>query len=199
VRLRDANDSPVIGATVTFTLTGSGGGSSSGPSAGAGFANGSDTATVTTGRSGIGVSPAFTANTVAGRFTAVATSASTPDAARFTLTNQVGRPATIIAGVAASESAAVATRFPVPLAVTVKDAHGNVVGGVRVMFTAPAGGPSGHFAARGDVRTLTVRTDADGVAVAAPFSANGQVGGYVVLATIPHGPRTAFALVNQAP
>ena len=44
------------------------------------------------------------------------------------------------------ESTAVGTRFPIRLAVTVTDTHGNAVAGALVTFTAPAHGPSGSFA-----------------------------------------------------
>jgi adhesin/invasin len=198
VLLRDANGSPQAGANVTFTL-GAGAGTGAGASAGASFAGGTSTATVTTGIHGIATSPSFTAGSVAGTFTATATTTTTTSTAHFTLSNRAGKPATVTAGIAAAEATQAGTRFVIALAVTVTDALGNKVPGALVTFTAPASGASGSFATRTPARTITIRTDAGGIAVAPPFIANTQPGGYVVIATVAHGPRTAFALVNEAP
>ena len=197
VLLRDANGSPQAGATITFTL-GAGTGTGAGASAGASFADGTSTATATTGIHGIATSPSFIAGSVAGTFAATATAATTTSSARFTLTNEPGRPASIVAGIATVEATRAGTRFTIALAVAVTDAHGNNVPGAFVTFTAPASGASGNFATGTHPRTVTVRTDSRGVAVAPPFIADTQPGGYVVLATVAHGPRTAFALVNEA-
>jgi protocatechuate 3,4-dioxygenase beta subunit len=196
VVLRDADGSPQAGASVTFTL-GSGAGSSAGASAGASFGNGSSTATATTSIQGIASSPSFTAGSVAGTFTATATTTTTTSTAHFTLSNRAGKPAAISAGIAAAEATRAGTRFAIALAVTVTDAHGNKIPGAVVTFTAPAGGASGSFATRTNARTISIRTDSRGIAVAPPFVANKQPGGYVVIATVAHGPRTAFALVNE--
>jgi hypothetical protein len=200
VLVHDASGNPVTGATVTFTLGGAGG-SGAGTSAGAGasFADGASTATAATGILGIATSPSYTAGSVAGTFRATAAATTTTSTAHFTLSNRAGRPATITAGVAAAEATQAGTRFVIALAVTVTDADGNKVSGARVTFTAPASGPSGSFATTSDARAVTVRTDAGGIAVAPPFVANTQPGGYIVIASVAHGPRTAFALVNESP
>jgi hypothetical protein len=197
VLLRDAGGTPEPGVTVTFTL--GAGSSSAGAGASASFAGGASTATATTGLKGIATSPSITAGSVAGTFTATATTTSTTSSAHFTLSNRAGKPATITAGIAASESTQAGTRFMLALAVSVTDALGNKVSGALVTFTAPAHGASGSFATRTNSHTVSVRTDSSGVAVAPPFRANSQQGGYVVIATVGHGPRTAFALVNEAP
>jgi hypothetical protein len=45
---------------------------------------------------------------------------------------------------------------------------------------------------------VSVRTDADGIAIAPPFVANGTPGGYVVTATVAGATgAAAFALVND--
>jgi len=198
VLVRDANGTPVVGASVTFTL-GAGTGTGAGASAGASFAGGTSTATATTGIHGIATSPSITAGSVAGTFTATATTTTTTSTAHFTLSNRAGKPATVTAGIAAAEATQAGTGFVIALAVTVTDALGNNVPGALVTFTAPASGASGSFATRTPARTVTIRTDAGGIAVAPPFIANTQPGGYVVIATVAHGPRTAFALVNEAP
>ena len=197
VLLRSPNGTPEPGATVTFTL--GAGGSGAGTGASASFAGGTSTATAITGLHGIATSPSITAGTAAGTLTATATTTATTSTARFTLSVRAGKPATITAGIAAAESTKAGTRFVIALAVTVTDALGNKVPGALVRFAAPASGASGSFAARNHPRTIWVRTDSAGVAVAPPFTANSQPGGYVVIASIAHGPRTAFALVNDAP
>jgi len=110
-----------------------------------------------------------------------------------------GRPARIAAGVGATESTGLGARFPIRLAVTVTDAEGNPVPGARVTFSAPARGPSGHFAtrARGSrASSAKVSSDACGVAVAPAFTANNEQGGYIVTASVEHVGPAAFALVN---
>ena len=95
----------------------------------------------------------------------------------------------------------VGSLLPIRLAVTVTDANANPVAGTVVRFTAPDTGPGGHFTIRPhgrrrSLRTVRVRTDASGVAIAPPFTANGTGGGYVVDARA--GSRqAAFALVNR--
>jgi len=200
IRVRQANGSPRAGTTVTFTLGSSAGATGSSAGAGASFLAGGAQATATTGANGIATSPPLTANGVAGSFKATATVSGTTDVLQFILRNRAGTPTTITTGVAARESATVDDRFAIPLAVTVTDAEHNPAPGVEVTFTAPASGASGTFATRSRrSRAVTVRTDAAGVAVAPSFSANGELGGYVVMATVRHAGSAAFALVNQAP
>ncbi|HWB21677.1 MAG TPA: hypothetical protein VG652_02180 [Gaiellaceae bacterium] len=194
VKVRDAHGKPLQGASVTFTLGAAGsGGAGAASAAGASFVGGGSQATEVTNAAGIASSPRFAANTTAGAFTATATTAGTTRAASFPLRNLPAQPATITAGVAASESAPVGTRFPVRLAVTVSDKNGNAVTGVTVSFSAPAHGASGHF---GKKRTVKVKTDAKGVAVTPVFVANRKPGGYIVRARAA-GHSAAFALVNQ--
>ncbi len=197
VKVVDWRGRPVEGASVTFTLGATGGGSSGSgaASAGASFVGGASQATATTTASGVASSPRLVANTTAGRFTATATLADSTRVASFSLRNRAGSPHTVMAGAAASEAAVTGARFPVPLAVTVSDADSNPVPGVLVTFSAPARGPSGTFA-RSAARTITVRTNASGVAVAPLFTANGEQGGYVVKASSRHAGVAAFALVN---
>ncbi len=197
-KVRGANGKPLQGVSVTFTLgagaEGSGGaGSASAPAAT--FPGGSSQATETTNAAGVATSPRPTANTTAGAFIATATTTGTGSAASFALHNLPGKPAAIAAGVAAAESTAAGTRFPIRLAVTVTDKNDNPVRGITVSFSAPAAGASGRF--HGGKRTARVKTDAKGIAVAPAFVANQAQGGYVVRATAA-GHAAAFALVNQS-
>jgi protocatechuate 3,4-dioxygenase beta subunit len=195
VRVRDADGTPVAGANVTFTL-GSGGAHAA---AGASFAGGSSQATATTGADGVATSPRLTADTTTGAFGATASTTGVAATVRFDLRNRAGRPAVVGTGAGSSQAAPTGRRFTIPLAVQVTDAHNNPVAGARVTFTAPSSGPSGHFSRRSHPTRVTVRTDASGIAVAPPFVANSEQGGYVVTATVRGAARAAaFALVNDA-
>jgi len=128
----------------------------------------------------------------------------------FALASLAGAPARIRAGVAATESTEVGTGFPIRLAVTVVDAEKNLVPGALVRFAAPASGPSGRFTLHSGgarpgrrrvshPRTVAVRTDACGIALAPPLVAGKRQGGYIVKATAGAAKSAAFALVNEAP
>jgi len=196
VVVRNGAGRPVAGATVTFTLGASAAASASAGAGGAGatFTGGATQATATSGPRGIATSPRLSANDDAGTFVATARATGASGLALFHLRNRAGAPATVTAGVGATQSTAIGTRFAIPLADTVSDSHGNRVAGVRVTFTAPSSGPSGHFA---DGRTRArATTNSSGIAVAPPFIANGATGGYVVTAAAGDVRPTAFALVN---
>ena len=197
VRVRGASGSSVAGATVTFTLGSTAAGASAGAGgAGATFAGGSTQATATTGRHGVATSPRLAANEEAGSFTATASAGGAGEVAQFHLHNRAGAPAKITVGVGAVESTTAGTRFAIPLAVTIADAHGNHVANVAVTFTAPSSGPAGSFA--GGHTRVTVRTNSSGIAIAPPFTANKQAGGYVVTARVHGVLSVAFALVNES-
>ena len=199
VRVTAADGDPVEGTTVTFTLGGAAGagGASGSASAGASFVGGSTQATATTDADGRASSPAFSANTVAGTFIATASTSGARIAA-LTLRNRAARPSAIAVGAAATEQTTIGQRFPIRLAVTVTDTDRNPVSGAWVTFTAARGGPSGRFHHAGSIaRTVRVRTNSDGIAVAPAFVANRRAGGYVVTASVAGAGSAAFALVNQ--
>src|SRR5437016_1025126 len=78
------------------------------------------------------------------------------------------------------QSARVSTAFANALAVTVRDSGNNTLAGVNVTLTAAGSGASGVFS--NSTATITVATNASGVA-SAPFTASGTVGGpYTVTA-----------------
>jgi uncharacterized repeat protein (TIGR01451 family) len=78
------------------------------------------------------------------------------------------------------QSTAVNTAFPIALKATVTES-GNPISGISVTFTAPASGASGTFSSG---NTATVSTDANGVATAPAFTANGSPGTYTVVASV---------------
>src|SRR5260370_864831 len=94
------------------------------------------------------------------------------------------------------QSATVGTAFANALAVTVRDAGSNPVAGVNVTFTAPGSGASGVFS--NSTATITVATNASGVA-SAPFTANTTAGGpYTVTAAATGLTTVNFSLTNTA-
>jgi hypothetical protein len=199
---------PVAGIPVTFSVSAAAG------AGGVFSASGSSSVTVGSEASGTVTAPTFTADDTAGSYTILAGSAYGP--ALFTLTNAVagassacssalaglaGSPATITAGVGATQSTRVGTRFRIRLAVSVTDSEKRPVPDALVIFSAPTRGPSGRFAARSRgsrASSAKVRTDACGVAVAPAFTASEKQGGYIVRAGIEHVAPAAFALVNTA-
>jgi hypothetical protein len=198
VKVTGAGGAPLQGATVTFVLGAGAGNAAAIAGAGATFAGGSAQATETTDTAGFARSPRFDANTTAGNFIATATLTGSVGTTSFSLHNRAGRPRTVVAGVAATESTAAGSRFAIRLAVTVTDKNDNPVAGALVTFAAPTSGPGGTFAGpHGRVRTIRVRTNAAGVAVAPTFTANHQQGGYIVKAIVRDAGPAAFALVNQ--
>ena len=95
-----------------------------------------------------------------------------------------------------SQSTPVNTAFAAPLIATVSSASGEPVGGAVVTFTAPASGASGTFT--GNVTTVSITTDAGGIATSPTFTANGTAGGtYDVVASCGGTlPTVSFALTN---
>jgi protocatechuate 3,4-dioxygenase beta subunit len=187
-RVRDADGQPLEGASVSFTLP------SAAAGAGASFPDGTSQATVLSDASGRASSPPLVANKTAGRFTATATLSGSARSASYSLRNLAGKPATISAGGASGQSTPVGTSFPIRLAVKVTDKDDNPVAGAVVTFAVPARGPSAHFGSH--ARTVRVRTNGNGIAIAPALTANHTPGGYAATART-GGLQTAFALINQ--
>jgi VCBS repeat-containing protein len=181
---------PVVGATVTFSA----------PSSGASgtFAGGVNTAV--TDANGLATAATFTANNTAGSYgvtasvVVTASLAGFPTVGTFALTNDAGPPTSIASTSGDSQSTVVGTTFGTNLQAALTDAFGNPVPGVTVTFTAPASGASGTFAGSEN----TAVTDANGLATAADFTANGTGGVYSVTASAPGvaSPAT-FSLTNN--
>jgi protocatechuate 3,4-dioxygenase beta subunit len=211
--------STAVSACGTSSSSNSGAGSG----ADASFAGGASEASATSNTDGVATSPTLTAGGESGTLTASAALGSSGGSeahagastgsvapALFTLTNLAGAPTKLTPGVGATQSARVGAHFPVRLAVTVADAQGNRVPGALVSFTAPAAGPGGRFTVRvasrsqrrahtRQARVADVRTNACGIAIAPPYTADREPGGYVVRARAGHARVAAFALVNEAP
>jgi hypothetical protein len=180
----DSFSNPVSGATVTFNAPGSG--------ASGTFAGGVNTAV--TNAQGVATATVFMANTTAGSYTVTATAGTVTTNPGFALTNQAGAPGSIVATSGTPQTATVNTAFAKRLVATVTDSFGNPVSGATVTFNAPTSGASGTFA--GGVNTA--KTNAQGLAAAPIFTANGTVGSYTVTAKI--GTLTTspgFALTNN--
>jgi hypothetical protein len=183
--VKDSSGDAVSGVLVTFSAPASG--------ASGTFACSGNTAI--TNSQGIATSPAFTANSIEGKYTVTAKADAFTTKPGFALTNKSGPPASIAATAGTPQTATVKTAFATNLAVTVEDAFGNLVAGATVTFTAPASGAGGTFA--GGVNTAT--TNAQGVATAPVFTANTTAGSYTVTAKVGTVTTTpGFALTNQA-
>jgi hypothetical protein len=198
---------PMAGISVTFSV------SSTAGAGGVFSASGSSSVTVGSEASGTATAPTFTADDTAGSYTVLAVSAygtvpfsltnatGAPSACGSALAGLAGSPTTITAGIGATQSTRVGTRFRIALAVTVTDGEKRPVPDAVVAFSAPTHGPSGRFAYRSrgsSASSVKVQTDACGIAVAPAFAANEKPGGYVVKARIEHVAPVAFALVNAA-
>ncbi len=179
--VKDSNNNPISGVTVTFTAPATG--------ASGTFAGGLNTAT--TNASGVATSAAFTANSISGAYTVTASVTGATSPASFSMTNNPGPVASVTATAGATQSAAINTAFATAMQVTVKDASNNPESGVVVTFAAPASGASGAFA--GGVTTATTNTS--GVATAVAFTANGTTGSYTVTASA-SGLSANFNLTN---
>jgi Zn-dependent metalloprotease len=69
-----------------------------------------------------------------------------------------------------------------PLGIFVMDENGQGVAGVNITFTAPAAGASGVFSSNG-LNTITIPTNAVGLALAGDFTTNNIAGSFPVQAT----------------
>ena len=179
----DASNTPVSGATVTFTAPNSGA---------SGLFGASLTKTAVTNASGVASASAFTANGTVGSYTVTASVAGVVTPASFNLTNTA--PASITASAGTPQSTIVGTAFGTLLQATVLDAGSNPVAGVTVTWTAPNTGASGLFGAS---LTKTAVTNASGIATASAFTANATTGAYTVTVSAAGlVPTASYSLTN---
>jgi len=98
------------------------------------------------------------------------------------------------------QSAVLGSAFATTLQVSLANSDGcpltTAVAGIPITFTAPSTGASGTFAAS-DANTVTVGSDASGMAGAPPFTADYTAGGYTVTASSTYG-SVSFSLTNVA-
>jgi len=190
----DANGSPITGANVTFSLgSGSAGGSGAG-GAGASFDGGQSEASALTDSSGIATSPRFTANSVAGKFIAAATTVGISDAASFQLHNLAGKPPLLEPVGKHKLSATAGTRYGRPLQVKLTDATGAPLEGTSVTFSlgSGSGGASGSGSGAaspgasfpGGSTQATEATNASGIATSPRFDANATAGTFTATAAV---------------
>lgn len=96
------------------------------------------------------------------------------------------------------QSATLGSAFATNLQVAFTNSNGcpvtSAVAGVPVTFTAPSAGASGLFTGSGS-STVTVGSDASGMAAAPPFTADDTVGSYTVTASSAYG-SVSFSLSN---
>jgi hypothetical protein len=171
--VKDANGNPTPGVTVTFAA----------PPTGASATLSSQTAV--SNASGV-ASVTATANNIPGSYTVTATVGAV--SANFPLTNTGVGSVTATGGT--PQSTAPGTAFPLALQATVKDANGNLVPGVTVVFAAPPTGASATLSSQ------TAVTNASGVA-SVTATANAIPGSYTVTATV--GTLSAsFSLTNTS-
>ncbi len=177
VRVADANDNPVAGATVTFTR----------PATGATAAL--SATTVTTAANGQAQVTA-TANNVAGSYPVTAAVAGVAPTATFDLTNTPGPAALFTLIAPTTRTATVATSLGTFVA-EVTDVHRNPIPGATVTFAAPAAGASATLSAP------SATTGADGRA-AITATANTTAGSYTLTVTTTGLPAQTFAITNTA-
>ncbi len=106
-----------------------------------------------------------------------------------------GPPAQVQALAGTPQRAPLLAQFPELLQAAVLDAVGTPVGAVAVAFRAPASGASATFSNSHSFTTLAL-SDAGGIAIAAPLTANGSGGEYLVQGEVPGAQSAAFSLAN---
>ncbi len=175
VKVTDQYGNPIPNITVSLTAPATG--------ASGTFTGGLSSVSDMTLSDGIYQPPQFAANTTAGAYSVtVDTPGYTLTEPSFTLTNLPGGAAAL-QSIDSSQTAVVGQAFASPLRVEVVDSFGNGVSGVSVVFSAPASGASGTFAATG-TSSETVTSDASGIATSSAFSANHTAGdNYIVTAS----------------
>jgi hypothetical protein len=164
VVVKDAYGNPVPGVSVTFT------GPATGPSATF------TTSPATTDASGQ-ASVTATANTIAGSYSVMASTAGVATPASFIFTNTPGPVASIAVFSGSNQSATIGTAFANPLVVVATDEFGNPVPFASVTFTAPSSGASAT------ITGSPATTGANGQA-SVTAKANNIVGAYSVIASV---------------
>jgi adhesin/invasin len=166
VVVRDANNNPVSGATVTFSVV-NGGGSVTG-------------GTVTTDASGVATVGGITLGPIAGPNliqAAVLAAGVTGNPVNFTITGTPGAAATLAASAGNNQSGTAGGQAAVRPAIIVRDVNGNAVANVPVTFTVASGG--------GTITGGTQTTSAQGIATVGGFTFGTTAGPNTITVTAP--------------
>jgi cysteine-rich repeat protein len=178
VEVVDAYSNPVPGVLVSFQLSAS---AASATLSSNGLLTGSD------GQASVIATP----DVVAGALQVIASAQGVSSPVTFDLVLDPGAPHGVtVNALSDAQTAQVATPFQNPLAVVVRDAHGNPVPGVQVTFTVPDSDASAELS------QSSATTGEDGTAGVAA-TANTVSGGYQVTATVEGLPPVTFGLTNQ--
>ncbi|THT97697.1 DUF11 domain-containing protein [Lampropedia puyangensis] len=174
-KVSDEEGLPVAGVLVNFVLP------AAGPSAT--FAGGALQATAHTDAQGIASSPVLTANAQVGSFTAQALTDQAVAPVEFALTNlAISAPYILLQPqVGDGQTTTVNTKFAQALQVLVTDANGQALADRAVVFSLPASGASALFA--GDLATVTVQTNTQGLATSPLMVANATAGSWTATAS----------------
>ena len=170
VLVKDGTNTPMSGASVTFSA----------PAAGA---SGTFTglATVLTNGAGVATAPTFTANTVSGSYLVTATAGNV--STTFSLTNLGGAPVSMSIYAGDQQSATIGTAYGTGLAVLLSDTYGNPVGpgwgNVSFILSPGGSGATGTFTG---AASPSIAIDANGIATAPTLTANTTAGTFNVLA-----------------
>jgi hypothetical protein len=177
VRLLDSNGEPIEGAAVTFRL-GSQESSAAvaGPTPGATFDDGTNQAIAFTDADGLATSPAITANSAAGSFTATAALVGSAPVV-FALRNLLPRLRLVMH----RRSATVGKAFGSRLVATVEDSGGRPIQNASVVFAVSSTSGAGASFPDGD-KQATVTTDRGGRGIAPLLAANRTAGTFTVTA-----------------
>jgi hypothetical protein len=186
VTVLNTSGKPVAGVSVTFAA----------PSAGASGTFSNSTASTVAATNSAGVASAgFIANSTAGSYAITAPAPGYPSV-QFSMTNLAGGAASMSANAGTTpQTAAERTHFANALAVTVKDARGNLAPGVNVTFSVPMTGATGLFS--DGLPTITVASNSSGVA-SAPFTAGVVPGTFTATASAPGTAGVNFSLTVTA-
>lgn len=161
VIVRSQNGNAMGGVPVTFTVTAGGGSVTD--------------ATVTTTAAGSATVGSWTLGTTAGANTLTASAGSLP-VVTFTATGTAAAPSSITKATGDNQSGTAGSDISTAPAVTIKDAHGNLVSGATVTFAVVSGG--------GSVTGGTQATNAAGIATVGSWKLGTSVGGNTLSATV---------------
>jgi adhesin/invasin len=162
VTIKDNNNNPIIGASVTFAVA-SGGGVVTG-------------ATATTNASGVAAVGSWTLGGTAGTNTLTASSAGAIGSpVTFTATGTAGAPATVAISAGNNQTAIAGAAVAIDPSVLVRDAGGNPVAGAVVTFAVASGG--------GSVTGGSATTNASGIATVGSWTLGTTVGANTLTAT----------------